>query len=45
MKNELTIFENRPIRSVEHNGEMYFSIVDIIGVLTDSPIQAVTGPT
>jgi DNA-damage-inducible protein D len=36
MKNELTIFENRPIRSVEHEGEMYFSIVDIIGVLTDS---------
>ncbi len=38
MKNELTVFENRPIRSVEHEGEMYFSIVDIIGVLTDSPI-------
>jgi DNA-damage-inducible protein D len=38
MKNELAIFENRPIRSVEHEGEMYFSIVDIIGVLTDSPI-------
>ena len=38
MKNALTIFENRLIRSVEHEGEMYFSIVDIIGVLTDSPI-------
>jgi DNA-damage-inducible protein D len=36
MKNELAIFENRPIRSVEHEGEMYFSIVDIIGVLTDA---------
>ena len=38
MKNELAIFENCPIRSVEHEGEMYFSIIDIIGVLTDSPI-------
>jgi DNA-damage-inducible protein D len=36
MKNELAILENRPIRSVEHEGEMYFSIVDIIGVLTDA---------
>ena len=38
MKNELAVFENRPIRRVEYEGEMYFSIVDIIGVLTDSPI-------
>jgi DNA-damage-inducible protein D len=37
MKNQLAVFENRPIRRVEHEGEMYFSIVDIIGVLTDSP--------
>jgi prophage antirepressor-like protein len=37
MKNELTVFENKAIRSVEHNGEMYFSIVDIIEILTDSP--------
>jgi prophage antirepressor-like protein len=37
MENQLTVFENKAIRSVEHNGEMYFSIVDIIGVLTDSP--------
>jgi DNA-damage-inducible protein D len=36
MKNQLAVFENRPIRRVEHEGEMYFSIVDIIGVLTDS---------
>jgi DNA-damage-inducible protein D len=38
MENQLTVFENKAIRSIEHNGEMYFSIVDIIGVLTDSPI-------
>jgi DNA-damage-inducible protein D len=37
MENQLTVFDNKAIRSVEHNGEMYFSIVDIIGVLTDSP--------
>jgi DNA-damage-inducible protein D len=37
MKNQLTVFENKAIRSVEHEGEMYFSIVDIIEVLTDSP--------
>ena len=37
MKNELTVFENKAIRSVEHNGEMYFSVIDIIEILTDSP--------
>jgi DNA-damage-inducible protein D len=37
MKNELTVFENKAIRSVEHNGEMYFSVVDIIAILSDSP--------
>jgi DNA-damage-inducible protein D len=37
MDNQLEIFENKPIRRMEHNGEMYFSIVDIIGILTDSP--------
>ena len=37
MENQLAIFENKPIRRVEHEGEMYFSVVDIIAVLTDSP--------
>jgi DNA-damage-inducible protein D len=37
MENQLAIFENKPIRRLEHEGEMYFSIVDIIAVLTDSP--------
>jgi DNA-damage-inducible protein D len=36
MENQLAIFEQKPIRSAEHEGEMYFSIVDIIEVLTDS---------
>jgi DNA-damage-inducible protein D len=36
MENQLAVFENRAIRSVEHNGEMYFSVVDIIEILTDS---------
>jgi DNA-damage-inducible protein D len=36
MTNQLAIFEQKPIRSAEHEGEMYFSIVDIIEVLTDS---------
>jgi DNA-damage-inducible protein D len=37
MDNQLAIFEQKPIRKTEHNGEMYFSIVDIIEILTDSP--------
>jgi DNA-damage-inducible protein D len=37
MENQLTVFDNKAIRSIEHDGEMYFSIIDIIGVLTDSP--------
>jgi DNA-damage-inducible protein D len=36
MDNQLAIFEQKAIRSAEHDGEMYFSIVDIIEVLTDS---------
>jgi DNA-damage-inducible protein D len=37
MDNQLAIFENKPIRSTEYNGEIYFSIVDIVSILTDSP--------
>jgi DNA-damage-inducible protein D len=37
MENQLAIFENKPIRRVEHEGEMYFAVVDIIAILTDSP--------
>ena len=36
MDNQLAIFEHKPIRRIEHEGDIWFSIVDIIGVLTDS---------
>ena len=35
---EVTLFENKPIRKVWHNDEWFFSVVDVIEVLTDSPI-------
>ena len=34
--NELILFEDKPIRSIEHEGEMYFSVIDVIGALSDS---------
>jgi DNA-damage-inducible protein D len=34
--NELILFENKAIRSTEHEGETYFSVVDVIAALTDS---------
>jgi prophage antirepressor-like protein len=39
MKNEIKIFENKKIRTVwdEEQEEWYFSIVDVIEVLTESP--------
>lgn len=40
MKNEnmIKIFENRQIRSVwdENKEEWYFSVIDVVGALTDS---------
>jgi prophage antirepressor-like protein len=36
MNNQLAIFEQKNIRSVEYEGEMYFSIIDIIETLTES---------
>jgi DNA-damage-inducible protein D len=36
MENQLVVFEQKPIRRIEHEGEMYFSIVDIIEILTES---------
>lgn len=39
MTNELQLFENQPIRKFfnKDDGEWYFSIVDVIGVLTEQP--------
>jgi DNA-damage-inducible protein D len=34
--NELIIFEDKAIRSVEYDGETFFSVVDVIAALTDS---------
>ena len=31
-------FEGKPIRKIWHNDEWYFSVVDVIEVLTDSPL-------
>lgn len=35
-ENRLVVFEDKDIRRIFHNGEWYFSVTDIIGVLTDS---------
>jgi DNA-damage-inducible protein D len=35
--NKVAIFEEKQVRRVWHNEEWYFSIIDIIEVLTDSP--------
>ncbi len=34
---KLVVFEDRKIRRIFHNGEWYFSIIDIVEVLTGSP--------
>ena len=38
-KDKIRLFENKRIRAAwdEANEEWYFSIVDVVGVLTDSP--------
>ena len=35
MADELAVFQDR-IRKVWHDGEWWFSVVDVVGVLTDS---------
>lgn len=40
MKNELTPFEGKEIRKVWHDEEWYFSIIDVIEVLTDTSIPS-----
>jgi len=34
--NALSIFEGRKVRKIRHNEEWWFSVVDIIGALTES---------
>jgi prophage antirepressor-like protein len=36
-QNKLALFEGKTIRKILHNGEWYFSVVDVIEILTDSP--------
>ncbi|MFH1400788.1 MAG: hypothetical protein ABIH41_04670 [Nanoarchaeota archaeon] len=36
-RNKLVVFQDKKIRRVWHNDEWYFSIVDVVAVLTDSP--------
>jgi DNA-damage-inducible protein D len=34
--NDLTIFEQKQVRRIWHKGEWYYSITDVISILTDS---------
>jgi DNA-damage-inducible protein D len=36
-ENKIAIFEDKKIRRIFHNGEWYFSVIDVIDVLTESP--------
>lgn len=36
IKNKLVVFKGKGIRRLLHNGEWFFSIIDIVGALTDS---------
>jgi len=35
-KQALVVFQDKKIRRVWHNGEWYFSVVDVVGALTES---------
>ncbi len=36
MQNKIIVFESKSIRRIWHNEEWYFSVVDVVGVLTES---------
>lgn len=36
-QNKIIVFEDKKIRRVFHNGEWYFSIIDVVEILTESP--------
>lgn len=38
MNNKIVLFQEKQVRRIWHNEQWYFSIVDVIEVLTDSPI-------
>ena len=38
MENEVISFEESKIRKIWHDEQWYFSVIDVIEVLTDSPI-------
>jgi len=35
-KNKIAIFKNQKVRHIEYNGEIYFSVVDIVNILAES---------
>lgn len=37
--NKLVIFKDKTIRRILHNNEWWFSVVDVVGALTDSAIS------
>ncbi len=36
-KDRLVVFQDKKIRRIWHNEEWYFSVVDVVAVLTESP--------
>ena len=39
-ENSLVVFQDKKIRRIWHNNEWYFSVVDVISVLTDNDFQS-----
>jgi DNA-damage-inducible protein D len=37
MENSVINFQDKPIRKEWYNGELYFSVIDVVQILTDSP--------
>ena len=36
MQNKILVFESKSIRRIWYDEELYFSVVDVVGVLTES---------
>lgn len=36
-QNKIVVFESKAIRRIWHNKEWYFSVIDVVEALTDSP--------